>query len=276
MDERPCGSSPGGRGSGPAAAPGVHERCTFAFLSGPEAMNFPLPAFGGASSTTPAFTAAMRHLFFDLDGTLTDPATGIIASFRHALDALAGPRCSDAELRRFIGPPLRESFGEILGTEDSEVIELAVRHYRERYSSRGLFENEVYPGVTEALTELGHGGFRMWVVTSKPTVYAIPILEHFGLWPHFSVVYGAELSGEHSTKAELIGKALRCEQIHPSQVCMIGDREHDVHGARAHPGLLSLGVLWGYGSRGELETAGADVLVESIEALPAMVRRLTD
>ena len=215
-----------------------------------------------------------RHLFFDLDGTLTDPAVGIVACFQHAIRALSGPVLPDADLNRFIGPPLVDSFREILATEDSDVIGSAVRHYRERFSSRGLFENEVYAGIPDALADLRESGFEMWVVTSKPQVYADRILAHFGLRDRFTAVYGAELSGERSGKKELLAYVLEQERICPSDACMIGDRRHDMEGAKAHPGLVALGVLWGYGTRGELDAAGADDLVERVEQLPATVRRM--
>jgi phosphoglycolate phosphatase len=217
----------------------------------------------------------MTHLFFDLDGTLADPAVGIIACIQHAIRALSSSPWPDLELRRFIGPPLRDSFREILATQDVELVETAVEHYRERYTAGGLFENVVYPGIPEALAQLESAGFPMWVVTSKPTVFATRILEHFGLRARFSAVYGSELSGERSTKSELIAHVLAREQIRPTQACMIGDRRHDIEGARCHRGVLSLGVLWGYGTRSELEAAGANDLVESVGALPAAVRRLT-
>jgi phosphoglycolate phosphatase len=216
----------------------------------------------------------MTHLFFDLDGTLTDPAAGIIGSIQHALRTLSAEPWPDAELRRFIGPPLRDSFREILATQDAELVETAIEHYRERFSARGLLENEVYPGIPEVLDDLVSGGFQMWIVTSKPTVFATRILDHFGLHARFSGVYGSELSGERSTKTELIAHVLGHERIHPAQACMIGDRRYDIEGARYHRGVRSLGVLWGYGTRSELEAAGAHGVVETVEQLPAALQHL--
>jgi phosphoglycolate phosphatase len=216
----------------------------------------------------------MAHLFFDLDGTLTDPAAGIIASLQHALRAMEVPGWSDAELRRFIGPPLREAFHELLATDSAELVERAVVHFRERFGTKGLYENELYAGIPEALGELQAEGFQLCLVTSKAHVYASRILEHFGLADRFAGVYGAELSGERSAKAELIAHALQRERIEASTACMIGDRKHDIEGAKAHQGVLTVGVLWGYGTRDELEGAGADVVVASIAELPAAVRQL--
>ncbi|HVZ31058.1 MAG TPA: HAD hydrolase-like protein [Polyangiaceae bacterium] len=213
----------------------------------------------------------MSHLFLDLDGTLTDPAPGITGCFQHAERCLGRAETSAAELRRFIGPPLREGLAELLETQDAALIEDAVRLYRERFSAIGLYENAVYPGIELALAELCNDGFQLCLVTSKPEVYANRILDHFELRRFFRSVYGAELSGEHSDKATLIGRALRGEAIHPSRACMIGDRSHDILGAAAH-GVFSLGVTWGYGSREELCAAGADQLVSAVGDLAAVCR----
>lgn len=216
---------------------------------------------------------AMRHLFFDLDGTLTDPAAGISACFLHATRAFGHTGLTEADVRRYIGPPLREAFAELLGTQDPVCIEEAVRVYRERFATVGLFENAVYAGVPDALARLGARGHRLSVVTSKAAVYAERIVDHFELRRFVPRVYGAELSGERSTKAELVAHALDAECLAPAQACMIGDREHDVLGARAH-GLKTIGVTWGYGSRSELEAAGADSVVDTLDALLAAVARL--
>jgi phosphoglycolate phosphatase len=217
----------------------------------------------------------MRHLFFDLDGTLTNPAPGIGACFVHAARALGHTEITEAAMRRFIGPPLREAFCEILATRDEAVIEEAVRIYRERFGTVGLFENSVYPGVVEALGRLGAAGHALSVVTSKPAPYAERIVDHFGLREHVPHVYGAELSGERSTKAEQIALALEVERLAPRDACMIGDREHDVLGARVH-GVRAIGVTWGYGSRAELEAAGADRVVDTLEELIVAVQALGD
>jgi phosphoglycolate phosphatase len=215
----------------------------------------------------------MRHLFFDLDGTLTDPAPGIAACFVHSARALGHSALTEADVRRYIGPPIREAFGEILATRDAGRIEEALRIYRERFSTVGLFENAVYPGVHDALARLCAAGHVLSIVTSKPTVYAERIVDHFELRQFVHHVYGAELSGERSTKAELVAHALAAEQLTPPQACMIGDREHDVHGARAHA-LAAIGVTWGYGSRAELQAAGAHHVVDTLTELLAAVAAL--
>jgi phosphoglycolate phosphatase len=212
----------------------------------------------------------VRHLFFDLDGTLTDPAPGIGACFLHTARVLGLRPLGEDAVRRFIGPPLREALSEILASRDPERVEEAVRIYRERFSTVGLFENSVYPGVTEMLQALRHGGLTLSLVTSKAAVYAERIVEHFGLREHLPHVYGAELGGERSAKAELIAHALEREGLAPADACMIGDRQHDVLGAKAHR-VRAIGVTWGYGTRAELEAAGADRVVDTRERLVAAV-----
>jgi phosphoglycolate phosphatase len=208
------------------------------------------------------------NLFFDLDGTLTDSKPGIVASIRHALRAVRVEPPPDDEIARVIGPPTQDAFAHLLRTTDRASIDRAVQVYRERFASVGMFENSVYPGVIEGLGGLRAHGFDMWVVTSKPQVYARTIVEHFGLRGFFREVYGPELSGERSDKGELIAYILGVEGQRPADTWMIGDRMHDVVGAKKN-GLRAAGVLWGYGSREELRDAGADVLYES---MPDLVR----
>lgn len=208
----------------------------------------------------------MYHLFFDLDGTLTDPAPGITGCLVYAAQRLGRSTLSAIEMRRYIGPPLRDAFAEILETQDRVVIEEAVRLYRDRFSTVGLFENAVYPGVECALEQLSAKGFTLAVVTSKPAVYANRIIDHFRLRRFFHHVYGSELSGERSHKSELVGHALVGEVIEAPGACMIGDRSHDVLGAVAH-GVAALGVCWGYGTEEELRGAGADRVIATVEQL---------
>lgn len=206
----------------------------------------------------------MTHVFFDLDGTLTDPAPGITACFRHAAAALGRPL--EGDLTRFIGPPLRDCFREILAADDEALVEEGVRRYRERFGTVGLFENAVHAGMPDTLARLRADGFVLCVVTSKVAAYAERIVDHFGLRELLPVVYGAEMDGTRSGKAELVAHALRGEGAEPSRACMVGDRAHDIAGARAH-GLATVGVLWGYGSAGELRAAGADRLVDEVKDL---------
>lgn len=203
----------------------------------------------------------MQHVFFDLDGTLTDPCTGIVRSIQYALDALQQPTVDAAQLIRYIGPPLSECFGELLATTDTALIEKAILLYRERYQVTGLYENAVYPGIRELLEHLRAQQRALYVVTSKPAVYAQTILEHFELAPYFTALYGSELDGTRAHKAELIRYVLAQERLTAAAAVMIGDRKHDALGARAND-MTCIGVAWGYGSREELQAAGCAAVCE--------------
>ncbi len=213
-----------------------------------------------------------RTILFDLDGTLTDPALGIVGCLQHALRQLGHTHRQDRDLSRFIGPPLQHAFAELLQTEDTERIGAAVRFYRERFSTVGLYENELYVGIPELLARLKQRGARLFVATSKPTIYSERIIEHFGLMRYFERIYGSELSGERADKATLIRYILDAESLHPERTWMVGDRSHDVIGARTC-GVASFGVLWGFGSREELQEAGAQTIVETIAELEGALSR---
>jgi phosphoglycolate phosphatase len=208
----------------------------------------------------------MDTIFFDLDGTLTDPKIGITRSIQYALDKLgrlAIPEQDD--LTWCIGPPLRASFEKLLlGSAHSP--DLAVALYRERFADVGLYENSVYAGIGDILAALTASGRRVFVATSKPRVFAERIIDHFGLSGHFERVFGSELDGTRVDKTHLLGYALRETGIDPAQAIMIGDRSHDMIGARNN-GLRAIGVLYGYGSRNELVDAGALHVCADPEAL---------
>ena len=205
------------------------------------------------------------HIFFDLDGTLTDPAQGITNSFIHALKYFGREIPSYEELCKLIGPPLPYSFETILGFPKEKVME-AVAKYREYFATKGLFENSVYPGIPELLQTLKEKGKHLVVATSKPEEYSIKIIEHFGLSKYFDYVCGSLMDESRSKKAEVIAYALeRCglSESDKERVLMVGDRFHDIEGAQQN-GLKSCGVLFGYGSREELEEAGADYIVKDV------------
>ncbi len=196
------------------------------------------------------------NLLFDLDGTLTDPFTGITKCILYACDKL-GRRCPREEsLRWCIGPPLRDSFAKLLASDDAALIEKAVALYRDRFGTVGLFENEVYDGIPKMLTALQKEGHTLYVATSKPTVFARKIIDHFGLQHFFRRIYGSELDGIRGDKTSLIAHILKTELFAPSEAAMIGDREHDMIGAKEN-GMAGFGVLWGYGTKAELEKSGA-------------------
>ena len=206
-----------------------------------------------------------RYILFDLDGTLTDPKEGITKSVQHAL-AHFGIAVDDLDsLIPFIGPPLTDSFEMFYGFTHEQALE-GVRVYREYFTQRGWRENREYAGVREMLRALKTAGFSLSVATSKPEVFALRILDYFHLTDYFDVVGGADLDGTRIRKADVIRYTLGRAGVSQSgqaleQVAMVGDREHDILGAKA-VGIESVGVLYGYGSREELEAAGADALAE--------------
>ncbi len=213
----------------------------------------------------PANTGA---ICFDLDGTLTDPKLGITRSIRHALAALDQPVADDDDLTWCIGPPLLGSFERMLG--DRQRAAAALAHYRDRFGAIGLYENEVYPDIRETLASLKSAGHRLFVATSKPWVYAERIIEHFALTRHFEAVFGAELDGTRADKTDLLAWVLDRTSLDPTTTTMIGDRSHDIIGARGN-GMATVGVLYGYGTTEELTKAGADRLCETpADLLPTL------
>lgn len=209
------------------------------------------------------------NVLLDLDGTLTDSRQGIIGCIRHALIGLGDPCPPDPELRRYIGPPLHETFAALFGA-DAQKVDQAIALYRERYSATGLFDNSVYPGIHAALASLAARGAKLFLATSKPRVYAERIVEHFDLARHLIAVYGSELDGTRSNKAALIAHVLKTQGLSPHSSCMVGDRMHDMIGANAND-VVAIGALWGYGSRGELIEAGARSLCEAPSSLAEAV-----
>ncbi len=202
----------------------------------------------------------MSAICFDLDGTLTDPKEGIVGSIRYALEKLGHEVSSnDDDLTWCIGPPLLGSFEKLVG--DKQEAEQALVLYRERFGEIGLFENEVYPGIREVLQSLVDNNRRLLVATSKPTVYAERILRHFELIDYFETVFGSELDGTRADKTDLLAWVVTQANVEPSTTMMIGDRRHDVVGAKNN-GIGTIGVLYGYGDRDELVGAGADHLCD--------------
>jgi len=203
-------------------------------------------------------------ILFDLDGTLLDSKEGITKSVQYALKKLGVVVEDRRELVRFIGPPLQESFENFYGVDGRKGIQL----YRECFvGEKKMLENEMYPGIPELLTQLKESGKKLVVATSKPTEYSKIILNHFGLASFFEEIQGSELDLSLVEKEDVIRVVLEKFPDYPKEkIIMIGDRRHDIHGAKVN-GLKSIGVLYGYGSREELETAGADQIVETAEEL---------
>ncbi|HEY4998090.1 MAG TPA: HAD hydrolase-like protein [Usitatibacter sp.] len=198
----------------------------------------------------------MRAFLFDLDGTLTDPREGITRSIAYALDRLGVESPPLDDLVFAIGPPLRASLAQLLGTDARDTVEAALAFYRERFAEIGLFENRPYEGIAEALESIAASGALLVVATSKPRIYARRIVDHFALGAHFSEVHGCELDGTREDKRDLIAHILPHHGIGARDAVMVGDRGIDMRAARHH-GLAAVGALWGYGTREELAAHGA-------------------
>jgi phosphoglycolate phosphatase len=207
-------------------------------------------------------------LLFDLDGTLTDNFEGIANCLRYALARLDAPEPDARALRACVGPPLRETLPRLLGSDDAALTARALALYRERFADVGWRENAVYAGIAGALAAAARDDRPMLVCTSKPQHYAEMIVAHFGLADFFAGVYGPTLDGALDDKADLLAHLLAREGLAGAQCRMIGDRRHDVRAARRN-GARSIGVLWGYGTRAELEEAGADSIVAAPNELAA-------
>lgn len=229
-----------------------------------------------------------QYILFDLDGTLTDPKIGITSCVQYALRKFGIEEPDRDKLEPFIGPPLLDSFRDFYGFDDAKA-EQAIRYYRERFSTVGLFENEVYEGIPQMLARLQRAGRHLAVASSKPEVFVLRILEHFGIRQYFEVIVGSELDGTRTEKAEVVEEALRqllcgagaaedeekksahagqdiVTAAHRQDIVMVGDRKYDIAGAKAFH-IASIGVSFGYAAAGELEAAGADVIVGTVEEL---------
>jgi phosphoglycolate phosphatase len=204
------------------------------------------------------------NIFFDLDGTLTDPKEGITRCIQYALGELNVVSPGQEELVAFIGVPLRKMFERILDSNEEDLVEKAVALYRQRFSDVGMFENKVYSGISEVLTTLHKASYNLYVVTSKPRVYAERIIEHFDLNKFFNQVYGPELDGRFDNKVELIDFVLTENHLLPAETVMIGDRKEDVIAGKSNK-TFTLGVTYGYGKSEELLAAGVDYLCHSPE-----------
>lgn len=204
-----------------------------------------------------------QYIFFDLDGTLTDPGEGITNSVAYALDKFNIRVEDKRSLYKFIGPPLQESFQRFYGFSKEQSLQ-AVEYYREYFRETGIFENEVYDGVEEMLHSLKKEGKHILLATSKPEEFAKRILEHFQLMQYFDYVAGATMDGTRCKKGEIIQYAIDNYPVENlSDAVMVGDREHDILGAR-QVGMDSIGVLYGYGDYEELSKAGANYIAKEV------------
>jgi len=212
----------------------------------------------------------MKAVFFDLDGTLTDPFLGITGCIQHALRNIDGLDVPPASaLAWCIGPPLLQSLQQLAGTHADTALGL----YRERFAEIGWRENAVYDGIPELLAQLNDAGVPLYVATSKPRVYAQRIVDHFGLARYFQRVFGAELDGTNADKSDLLATALAAIDV-GCDTTMVGDRSHDIVGARNN-GMRAIGVTYGYGTPEELETAGAAAVAASPAEIAPLLLNLS-
>ena len=196
-------------------------------------------------------TQRPSFVLFDLDGTLSDSAPGILAALRHAFSVNGLPQLDPVQERALLGPPFYESLPPLIG---AEALPAVITAYRAHYGSGGMYETELYPGMRGLLAALRAQGTRLAVATSKPERFAVPIVEHLGIAEFFDTVGGDELDGSLPTKALVIDKVLgRLGRPEPATITMVGDRSHDVLGARAHD-IGTVAVTWGYATPGELES----------------------
>lgn len=208
-----------------------------------------------------------KAILFDLDGTLTESGEGITKSVQYALEKLGKPEPDLSKLRVFVGPPLIEQFMKYAEL-DEEAARQAVVFYRERYADIGIYENRPYDGIQDLLEELRKKGYILAVASSKPEHFVLKVLDYFGLTGYFHEIVGSEMNGSRTSKAEVIEETLRRLglQEHKDQVLMIGDKEHDVIGARK-AGVACVAVTYGYGTLEELENAKPLQIVDSVEEL---------
>ncbi|HFI0507119.1 TPA: HAD family hydrolase [Streptococcus suis] len=206
-----------------------------------------------------------QTILFDLDGTLTDSGQGILNSVAYALEQIGIVESDVANLQHFIGPPLYESFPRFYQLNQEET-QTAIDDFRIYFKEKGMFENQLYPGIIPLLEELKAAGKTLVIATSKPEIFAKQILEHFGIAHYFTIIAGASLDNSRISKSDVIYYALNQIDYKPQTTIMVGDRKHDIEGAVANQ-LDSIGVLYGYGNRQELEEAGATTIVETITDL---------
>lgn len=199
-----------------------------------------------------------KNILLDLDGTIIDPAEGIIESYSYALKKLGADEYVKDDMDWIIGPPLRISFAQIF--KDKVTIEKAVEFYREAYSATGIYKARIYDGMLEAIVALKRNGHDIYLCTAKNQPFARRNLENFRLIGYFKEIYGAHLDGTYDDKAELIAHIISTHNLDNSATIMIGDREHDMIAAKKN-NISAFGVLWGYGTEEELLKSGSDILL---------------
>ena len=217
----------------------------------------------------------VANILFDLDGTLTDPKEGITRSIQFSLDRLGASSPVADELTWCIGPPLRDSFARLLDTRDDDLLDHALIHYRARYSVTGMFENILYDEVAPSLGRIRDAGFRVFLATSKPGVFATRILEHFELTRFFHGIHGSELDGRLTDKGDLIAHILQTENLPPEATLIVGDRKFDILGGKKN-GIKTAAVTYGYGSREEIAASAPDAIFDSFPEIAAFLQAQGD
>ncbi|WP_225046786.1 HAD hydrolase-like protein [Lacticaseibacillus kribbianus] len=216
----------------------------------------------------------MKHLFFDFDGTIADSQRGIVDGIHHMIEASGLAPLDEATYLTFIGPSLTQSLHRYYPDLGDAAVRAAIRHYQDFYLDEGIFELEVYPGVTTALADLREAGYQINIASAKPEPMLAKILPHFDLSDYFDGVYGATIDESiRSTKAAVLAYALENAEALPEDSLMIGDRDNDMLGG-AQNGTKTLGVLYGFGDAAELMNAGADAVIERPDELPGGVHKL--
>jgi phosphoglycolate phosphatase len=215
----------------------------------------------------------ISNIFFDLDGTLTDSKEGIVKCLHYSMNKLGRPLPDTLEVNDFLGPSLRVTFKKLLGSDDKVLIEKAVSIYRERFSTVGLFENKVYPGIPEMLSVLHQNSRRLYVVTSKMKLYADRIIDHFQISPLFIGVFGSEWEGRFDDKADLIKFLMSDLKLAAGETIMIGDRREDIAAGKAN-GIKTMGVTYGYGSQREIMDAAPDFVCNSPQEIQKLLIEL--
>lgn len=215
---------------------------------------------------------SFSHILFDLDGTLTNPRLGIGNSLQYALRQMHLDGYSDDILERFIGPPLQQGFSTLFGLSEAHTT-LAVEHFRTYFGQKGLYENEPYEGILELLEELHLAGKKVYLVTSKLEKYARMIVRHFEFDHYLDDLQGAEYTGKHSSKSQLIAQLMERNRLEPSaSIVMVGDTHYDMLGAKDQ-GISSVAVAYGFGTHKSLKDCSPDFIVDSVEDLSELLLR---
>ena len=207
-----------------------------------------------------------QNVLFDLDGTLTNPEEGIVNCFQYALQKMGRSSISRSVLSSYIGPPARIVFSNLIESNDEAKIEKAIEYYRERFSIKGMYENQVYSGISELLRLLKSNNTSIFVATSKPKIFAEKILKHFKISDYFNKIYGPQLNGRNENKIELVRELMEDNELDPLKTIIVGDRKFDIEAGKSNK-ISSCGVTYGFGSLDELLSAQPDKICSTVAEL---------